>query len=590
MTHPEELRRQFDPGPRRGWLILTLVVLVLGVLIAIPTARPAWRALKSWRADSFLKEAEELLAQQQISLAFERARSALQLVPTRPDAIRLNARLLASVGSEASLNLWQHLLRSHEATGEDRAAYVETALTFQRPDLVANLVSQLESPSTENVADGPAGGRNSRLKALYHLQTLDLDSARIHARDAHLAEPLNPTNTLLLAGLLMASDAGARSEARQLLWTVAQTNGPLQMDALERIAGHPEATRMDREQVCDILDALPARDDFQEALLAETRMRLDPRRANEIVADLVAGLRRDDWAQLTAVVGVLARQQRHAEILAVTTAGRSFKNRALFLARYEALLGSGQTEEAYRHLLIGEPPVPPFELEMIRARAAQETGDFKRRDAHLRDLLQRAEDHTLRIRTVARLAEAAATREAAQVATEAWKLLAVVPSEAVNALRHLQTLADRQGDTWTARDYARKAIQAGDADSTLPLWISYYDLLLGEEVEKALQVAEASRNSGGDTFFARAVAALAHLRLGSPANAREVFDRFIVTSADSSIEGRVVLAATYGANGLHGRARELAASLSLKHLRPEEIALIREWLIAPPAGFGAQIP
>ncbi len=580
MTNPEELHRRFTGWPTRTWLIL-LAVLIVGGALSTRYGGPAWRAVKNWRADQFLAESEELLARNQVSLAFERARSALQLVPWRADAIRMNARLLSKAGSEAGLVLWQRLLASGDATPEDRAAFVEAALAMERPDLAAP-----ELPSL--VGSSGADDRAHRLAALFHLQSSSPGEAIRHGREAHRLAPSNPTNALLLATLLSRHpDPADPAAPRALYWQVATNPGPLQPEALRNLVTNLHTTRPERERLLAILPGLTNEFPELDVLVAEARIRLDPSRESMVISNLVAGLRREDWPQLARVVSLLQRLGRHEDVLRLTTGGRSLARRDLFMARYEALVARGQPEEAYRHLLIRDAPLPEFDLEIARARGAHEAGNFQGRDAHLRELLRFAGDHPLRIRRAAELAEVADSEAARGVARDAWQRLAAMPGHETTALRRLQRLADRAGDTWTAREHARRALRAGVTDSDLPLEIAYYDLLLEEDPTAALAEAQRRIADDPDHLFARAVAALAHLRRGEPDLAREVLDRVVVTPSSVRPEALAVLAATYGAHGLDGRAREIARLLPLARLRPEEVALVRAWIVPPPLGAPA---
>ncbi len=559
----------------------------MGIVIlaaaCLPLGRPAWRALKSWRADQFLAEAQELLDQQQFSLAFDRARSALQLVPTGADALRLNARLLTTAGSDASLDLWRRLLASGRATQDDRAAYVETALTLDRPDLIRDIIAAYE-------AADPPSDRDQRLAALFHLQTRDLESALRCAELAHRLDPVDPTNTVLLARLLAGqTNQPALARAGDLLWGVAQTNGPLRLEALRQLAVSPRfrEDRANVERIRDLLRSIPDRNPEEETLCAETEIELDPSGAASVISNLVSRVRPGDWENLGLVVDALRRQGRNDEVIDLTSEGRGLMSRSLFLGRFDALLATGQTAEAYRLTLSGEAPLSPFDLGLLRVRAAQESGDLDRRDRHLRDLLRIAEDHPDRLLRTAQIAASGGTPAALAVAMDAWKQMGGGRDQpqSTNALRHLQHLADMQGDTWTARDYARRAARLDPQDTGLRLEIAYYDLLLDENMDRALAEAERQLQTRTNDLFVRATAALGHLRLGAPARAREVLDRFVVTQQVARNDALAVVVATYGANGFDQRARELAGRLPLAALRPEERELIRKWLLPAPLGL-----
>jgi hypothetical protein len=586
VTNPEELRKQFERSPHRLRWFAMLGLLALGAL-AIPAGRPAWRAVKDWRASQFLSQAEDLLVEQQVALAFERARAAIQLVPQRPDAMRLNARILGSIGSESSLLIWKRLVESGEASTKDLEDYLETALNFERTDLAASVVQTLtQLPSL--------GDRDHRLLALYRLQTGKPALALAQARAAYRQSPSNPTNALLVANLLAADGSlTSKLEARTILWSLAESGSPQYLEALFRLTQPTLGDRADRERVVDQLLARTNRSAAEEVLLTETQMLLNPADAGALTTDALSRMPREDWEHLTLLSEALVRRGRFDEVLRMTASGKSLMNRRLFLARYEALLATGEPDEAYRHLLHAAAPLPPFELELTRIRGAQEAGDIKGRDAHLRSLLDIAATHPIRIRKVAEIAESSTTSDAIGVAKDAWsKLAARTEGNPGDAYRRLQRLADRQGDTWTARDFARKAARSQTNDASLQLEIARYDLLLDEDVERAIRIAENQAASRTNDFAARAVAALGQLRLGAPAKARIWLDRLVLPES-APVDALAIVVATLGSNGLESRARELARQIPMASLRPEERELIRPWVVPAPLGAGqpgVQIP
>ena len=580
MTNVEDLRREFDGPSRRFWIGLALTLVIL-LAVGSVAATPCWLALKKWRARSFLREAEAFIERRQLRLAMERARSALQLLPTNLDALRMNARLFDQLGSDASLGLWQRIVDAAEATTDDRAAFAEAALVMERPELVTSIMPDF-------LSDQFLAPRSSRIAAIYHAQAGHHVEAVRHARLAYDAQPSNATNAVLLAGLLVAeANPDSRSEARRLFWGLARTNGTFQVDGLRNLIRPDFATRADREEVARILDGMPGRDPEQDAVMVEARMLLDPSRTSQLASNLIARLPRDDPDRLSLAVGILSRQERHRDVLLLTIGDRGFRSRTLFIARSEALSATGQAEEAYRHAMSPAAPLPHFALERMRAITAQAIPDPRRRDTHLREMIRVADQHPGRLRQALDLAEAVG---APAQAIDAAKRLSTVRGEEGAAYRRLQRLYDVKGDTWTARDYARRAIRSGNADPRLPLEIAYFSLLLGEDFDRSLAEAERQLRSRPTDSFGRAVAALAHLRLDAPERARAVFEHSYIPDDELRPDLLAVLAATFGSNGLADRARDMARGISLGRLRPEERDLIRPWISVLPIGGGEAIP
>lgn len=319
--------------------------------------------------------------------------------------------------------------------------------------------------------------------------------------------------------------------------------------------------------------------------MAEARMLLDPSQTATLVSNLVSRMPRDDAEYLGYVVDTLERTGRHNEVLRLTGAGRSLLSRRLFEARLRSLLATSQYEEAYRHTLAANAPLPTFDLELARVRAADRIGDVRRRETHLRELLRAAGTHPGRLRIVAELAESTAT---STVASDAWRLLAGQPAEATNGLRRLQRLADRKGDTWVARDYARRALRLAPEDPDLRLEVAQYSLLLGEDYDRALNEAERQFASRTNDFRCRAILALAHLRLGAADKARALLDRTVIDESGRQPSTLAIVAAVYGGNGLDDRAEGIARRLPIAELRPEEREMIKTWLL--PTAIDGSLP
>jgi tetratricopeptide (TPR) repeat protein len=571
VTNPEELQRQFiGRSTTARWLTFAGATLLLAA--GAYFARPAWRALKHWRAASFAQAAADAKSEGNPGLALQHARSALQLQPSNPDYVRLNARLLTELGTDTSLSFWQHLTDRANAAIEDRLAYLEASLAFRRPDLAGPTFSNL-------LASGPPSAHLQRLGALYHLVVGATNAALTCARAAHQLEPGNLTNALLVASLIPSTaDAADRAQSRALLREIAQSKSPLRLTALRRLLHTGIGDRSDREWIAHYLSQLPTRTTAEEVLLAETRVRLDPSTTRHTVSNLITSVPHDDTATLTLVVEALARLGRLDEVMQLTDKERGFLNRSLFKARLDALTSLNLHAEAYQHLLTPGAPMPAFDLALARTQAAIQARDPDRRDQHFAELLKACDNQPDRIRAIAEFAEKQGALDSASML---WKSLGTLPGQTTLAQRSLQRVADRRGDTWTARDHARNALRSDPSLISLRLEIAYYDLLLGENIDAALAQAQSSVDQDSRDFFARAALALAHLRLDQPEKARAAIDRFLLETPQPRHDALAVLAATCGQNGFVVRAQEIASKIPLERLRPEERDLIRPWITVP---------
>ncbi len=572
MTDPEELRRRFAGWSATARGLIALLVLV-GLGAGILLARPTWRAVKQWRASGFARDAGEARSQGNLGLALQHVRAALQLQPLDPDIGRLHAGVLTDLGTDSSLVFWRRLAERANASPEDQFSFVEAALGFHQPGLVGSTFSNL-------LASGAPSAKIQRLGALYHIACGASNVALEFARSAYRLEPGNITNALLLSSVIPTDGAAQdRAEARSLLRQVAESDGPLRLIALGRLVHSPIGERGDREWIAQTLSQSPKRTAAEEVLLAESRVRLDPAITLHTFSNLVARIPHEDTEMLTLVVEALARLGRHQEVMNLTPGKRGRLNRALFKARFDALSALRLDAEAYQHLLAPGAPMPAFDLALAKIKASVEARDSTRRDAHFEELLDACGVQPDRLRAVADFAEKLGSLE---VAAKAWKRLGTLPGLTAASHHGLQRIADRRGDTWSARDHARQALRAGSTQPALPVEIAYYDLLLDENIDAALTQAQdfATRNPGD--FFSRATVALAYLRLHEPEKARITLDRFLPDGPQPRPDALAVLAATWGENGFVVRAGEIASRVPLDRLRPEELELIRPWIAALP--------
>src|SRR5438132_2279857 len=99
--------------------IFIVVIVFLSVAVAL-LAKPVYRAVRSWRADSLAAEAESAIGRQAWAEASQKAQAAYHLDPTNPRSIRTVARLYTIAGQPSSVTFWQNLRASGKATMQDR--------------------------------------------------------------------------------------------------------------------------------------------------------------------------------------------------------------------------------------------------------------------------------------------------------------------------------------------------------------------------------------------------------------------------------------------------------------------------------------
>ncbi|MBL9139707.1 MAG: hypothetical protein JNK85_27810 [Verrucomicrobiales bacterium] len=566
---------------RRPWLWIVLgIIVTLGVIGAF-TARPAWRAFKAMRANSFIQEAEEFARKEEWSSVFQRLRSALQLAPTNPNVLRYAAQMHGRVGAETSLRYFEQLLASKHATTLDREEYAAVALRLGYSDLAWNQIESLLEATN-------ASPNALILGAQYYAIKRQVPKALTLARQSIQADPSNPTNTLTLANLLSVSPAaGDLDQALQMLWPFAQTNGQFQLKALSAILFAPNSPRTDREKVEKVLSEMENRPPEAELLYADAQISLDPTQLNRVADDVIAKYGHGSPAQVIGAASWLNRHRLFARSIEILLPDISFKNEALFRLRYDALVGLGRIRDAYDFVMVDRAPGDPLQLEFLRCNTAIRLKDDAAVESHLRSMIDIARKQPRLLRSVA---EFAVRHKKRTIADEANQILSRNKREAVPAFQALLKSADAQGETWVARDYARKLEALKKDDATVKLQIAYYDLLLNENLESATASALALHKAKPEDFNRRAVLALAHLRKDSPKEAAAAIEGQVVRWSRLTPGIRAVVVAAVGGSGKTDVAAKLLLRVPIGSLKPEERDLIRPYLIGGKTSESEEVP
>ncbi|MFN0066787.1 MAG: hypothetical protein ACKVYV_04035 [Limisphaerales bacterium] len=560
------------PRPRRNLWLWLLVVLVVLVVAGVAGARPAYRVFKNWRAEQFANQAEEFARQQKWREAYDKAQGAVQLSPNNPRCQRLVATLLNQFGSEAAMWYWDQLLTGPDARLGDREEALQAAIRMGRGDLADRHASFLITNSATSTRGLLLLSELARLRN-------DATNAILLARAAHRKEPENPTNIVAYGSILLsASDAKMRIEGKELIRTLAATNGPFQLRAIQLLAARPDANRLDREDCLRLLDGLAERDFSTELLRRDIQVQLDPLRKLEIAEDTVQRYGRGKPEEVAAVGAWLVRHDLPARAIELIQPEEAYQSDALFRVRFEALMAAGQDEDAYRFLLDPKARGEEMPLELLRLRTAEKLKREQDVQQHWQRLLKIAGSDARSLRI---LAETAERGNSLDTAVSAYRALTGIPYEEENAWRNIIRLLDAQGDTWNARDAARRLLRLKKEDEALDMQITYYDLLLAEDVERSLQKAQALVKQSPTNLLNRVVLALGELRNNNPVGAREAISGVTVDWTRIPPGARAVLVATLGANQQNDAAARLLARLPLKILKPEERELIRPYVDLP---------
>jgi hypothetical protein len=626
LTPPEEIRARRI----RLWIFLgtfTVCVLGVGLYFAAP-----WigGAIKAWQSRRLAREAFALMDQKKWNEANAKARDALLVRPTEPEAWRAAARLLSRMGrGAAALEWWKKLDDAHRLTIQDRREFVGAAITSGELTVAAKqveaLLAQRTGPAPIDIAfAGQVAARHSdpvlavdyaeraladkRAKPYEILAaaTLILSVTSPYSRpyasawqqiEAVARDPKNPGSLDALVVLAreealppvpaIGGNASLSLESPPVSQSTpaTQSGDTVSLDLTATPPPAPGGATMSLLEVANALENHPDARPYHKLLAIKVRARHDPILTDQYVADAMQ--RFGNAARLTqnydggadsadetlvALAAWLNKIGRPAKALEVLPQARAVQRQDLFL-QYINALAALQRWNDIKDLLTSERfPIEPVLQHMYLAIAQAQLASATAATNEWQRALQAA-NTTEKLLALAGYAEQNSVNDIADTAySEAIKIGPRNRGAYAGRLR----LALAAGHTAQAQTIAVEIAQLWPDDAAARNQDTYLRLLLGAsgdaaeaaEREAKMLVAKEPRN-----WLARATLGLACLRLGRNKDALAAIREPRVTGVEPP-GPLAVRAAILAANGYEEGARNDARILGAKPLLPEERALI----------------
>ena len=549
---------------RKRMLVWISMGLLLGGIFL--GARPSWRLLKTWRARQVAVQAQESATQQRWAEAFEKASAAWQLSPNDGQVLRTLARLHTDLDMEQALSFWAALLATSQATDDDAREYVRTAIRLNRMDMAQNVMLRLlqESPKDSVVLE---------LAAEWCARKGNRPAALNYARQSCASQPDNTSARLLLARLLMASSgAEEMAEAGQNLWQLAKRQGSESLQAMELLSQMPGMSPADTQQLLAFISSHPKITETDQLLALEVEIQLQPQTRNQRLDELVEKHRKDGVQQRLEAGRWLNRQREYKRTLDLFSLEDSLQRQDLFLVRMDALAGVHRWDEVSRILKSRKVPLEPVFVELYMARAAKELNDPLIASAHWQRLRSMATGQPMALWYTARYAEKIGERAEAR---KIYDQLAQQPATTRSACAALIRMMEEEGDTVGLRNLMQRLIELYPLDPSPHNDLAYLDLLLGENIVTAKEVALHLVANQPELLSHRTTLALACLRLNDATAARNAYQGIQINWTLALPGWQAVYASVLAANGENQAARELTQQILLERLKPEERALLQ---------------
>lgn len=560
-THPRATDHAPSAGAGRKLVLILVGLIVVAALAAIP---PAYRTTVRWRANTLVKQAEELLRQEAFPEAISRLESALKVDASCPEALRSLGGIYARFEIPAALPLYRALVNGPGHTEEDVQNYIQMALRLQRFDLVEGELSRL-------LASPKISVQTHILATEFFYRLGDFPRALGFANETRRLEATNATHQLRAARILLQMPAPEKKAQGLALLRSLSSLTPLQrLDALQMLTASPG---LPRNETARALEALgdPADPSSAEYFLRATlRLRLDPANGEKIIQETIDRARGATPVFQSDLCVWLIQHGQQDRILAAYTVDEAMKSPAVLTNYLQALIHKNAWPEVQK-LATASLPLDPWILEGFRALAAQNLNQGALAEEHWRRAFETAGASPARLRALGDLAFA---QGADTAAIKAFTLLGEDKLHRGIGFLRLARVHQKRRDA----DALRSVMQSWAAGSDHPLpeqTYCYLSALLGKDVEAALPRARALYDRMPQNLSYRATLAFLEFRRGNLKEAASLLSAASSNPATATAQSRLVEAVVLEASGETNRAREIAATIQGKTLLQQEQDILR---------------
>jgi hypothetical protein len=544
------------------WIILSILFIA-----AIAAIRPAYRYLKTKRAEQFAAEGAQFTKEGKLNEAASKYHAALQLDPLGYTSLIGAARLATRANRPEALDLWEQVARLPQCTDADRQEYAALLLRLHRPEIAKQIIERLLASNPDLKTLGLASN--------YAQQMGDTAKALEFAKVASARAPNDDATRSRLAELLaLSGDAAQRDEARRILWDLAKKEGPYQRPALQALGHAPEMSAEEEKLLLQTLEHLSSPTAEDVLLAANMRLKIAPDEANRIYDEMIARFGKSDVNTRIQLGLWLNAHQQFERVVNLLPVEQAMENNQLLLPHLDALANLQRWTDIDHLLDRTDLTFDPSVIESFRARSAQ--GQNSPLDAELRwnRAISLAAANPFKLRFVASFAEQS---KAPLVALKAYEQLARFPEHAAFAYYSMERLGGKSSELASQRAAAEKVSSLKPDDPNSIAQLAYLNLLLGLDIDANLTKAIELVKKYPDRLSYRVAAALGHLRQHDVGAALVQFNPPNAPPIEWSktpAPWRAVYAATLLANDQQDKARQIISTIPRDGLNAEERALI----------------
>ena len=541
-------------------------MLALGLAAFMGTG-PAWKYIRTQRAQGILTRAEALATQEKWAEVAPLLRSSLALSPNNLRGLRLAARYSHAIHSTQALHYMGLVMASGTATYPERRDFAALAVEWVRPDIARPVLDQLirEQPQDETLY-------RLAIRLGRHMQ---LEAIREFAAEKWLRLAPENAEPQFELGLLRWESARAEQQAvgKRLLWGVAFGSNTFSASAVAVLAASTRLTRPESDLLWRRLDALALTNRFEDA---ELRLRLRPSEQTKVVQRIVGALTADASDQeVAATVHWLEKRHAVAEVVTFLTPQRIGREPLLGLALVETLMETGRRAEVKSVMDTMPTNCPAHLMACLRAASEFVEGHPDRVAMHLDQAAVAAGNEPVDHILVSRFAEAF---QQPRIALACWQFVADQTGGGLESALQIVRLA-RLADDLPAAQPALAALRSQMAtDASAAIAASYIEGLIGKLQRESLPQLREIVATNAPMPYASAVLGLAEWKSGDATAALRSMESSDLDWSNAEPRFQAIYVGVLGAAGQREAARLMARRVNLEGLAREERALVEPWL------------
>lgn len=558
--------REASQARLKGRIALGLVALLVLTLLA-GASLPAYRALKTWRADRLMNQADACLKKGSLIEAYQAAKSAHGLNPQNLRSLRMLADMYEGSGSAETLLYRRSVAESSQSTVEDQAAYLRVAIQSGRLDLADEFLNKI----------GIAGRANPKIAAmaagLFRLRGETEKAKALEKETAQKAQGGEKTEAELVQarGEIESPNPAERATGRATLLRIATRNDPHNLEARQLLLAAADRTEKETLELIRWIELDPKAPAADRLTAKSLQLEIHPDWRGATLEEAKKTWSGGTEEEQLALAEFLTRHNDPEGVLALPPV-RQGRGLLLRLDALAKLKKWPAIRDELNQASDAKEPLDPFIADVFQARVAQELREIPMAEAQWKKAKAKASGNPRKLEFLANFAERSGN---VPLARETYRDMTRYPATAVPGYFGLIRIAEKNSATPELRDIMGELVRQLPKDPAPKNDFAYLNLLMKDRLDDSLQTARDLVSAYPDLPAYRTTLALAYLRKNQPREALAVYEGTSVNWSTALPGWQAVRAAVLDANQQNEPARAVAQEANWDRLKPEERDLIR---------------